>query len=520
MQAKKLSVRLALSFGLLLLLLLLVAGLGVQRAAQIHDALERITEVNNLQARLAVQMRIAVNQVANSTRNILLLTDAADVQAELARLKTSRQHYDEARQQLAATFTGPGTTPQEKALLDKIVQLQSAVRPKVDQVLQLALSQQVPQAIALLLKEVTPPQSEWLATLGELADLEDKLNAEDAALARENYISGRNSALALALLALVVGTVTAVLIIRGVLRQLGGEPDEAATVVRRIASGDLSQPIVLRPGDTDSLLATMQQMQTFLVRVVKDIRSGSESIATGSSQIATGNADLSQRTEEQASNLQQTAASMEEMNATVKTNADTARQASQLSASASAVALQGGEVVGRVTATMGEITEASKRIADIIGVIDGIAFQTNILALNAAVEAARAGEQGRGFAVVASEVRGLAQRSGEAAREIRTLIGSSVERVESGTRLVDDAGRTMQDIVASVQRVADTIGAITASAAEQSQGIGEISQAVSRLDHMTQQNAALVEQSAAAAESLKTQAASLSSAVSRFRVGA
>ena len=517
MQAKKLSVRLALSFGLLLLLLLLVAGLGVQRAAQIHDALERITEVNNLQARLAVQMRIAVNQVANSTRNILLLTDAADVQAELARLKTSRQHYDEARQQLAATFTGPGTTPQEKALLDKIVQLQSAVRPKVDQVLQLALSQQVPQAIALLLKEVTPPQSEWLATLGELADLEDKLNAEDAALARENYISGRNSALALALLALVVGTVTAVLIIRGVLRQLGGEPDEAATVVRRIASGDLSQPIVLRPGDTDSLLATMQQMQTFLVRVVKDIRSGSESIATGSSQIATGNADLSQRTEEQASNLQQTAASMEEMNATVKTNADTARQASQLSASASAVALQGGEVVGRVTATMGEITEASKRIADIIGVIDGIAFQTNILALNAAVEAARAGEQGRGFAVVAGEVRSLASRSAEAAKEIKGLISHSVQTVEAGSQLVGEAGRTMADIVGQVQRVSDLLGEISAATIEQTSGIGQVNDAVTQLDQVTQQNAALVEESAAAADSLRLQADRLVQTVAVFR---
>ena len=356
----------------------------------------------------------------------------------------------------------------------------------------------------VLLKEVTPPQSEWLATLGELADLEDKLNADDAALARENYISGRNSALALALLALVVGTVTAVLIIRGVLRQLGGEPDEAATVVRRIASGDLSQSIVLRPGDTDSLLATMQQMQTFLVRVVKDIRSGSESIVTGSSQIATGNADLSQRTEEQASNLQQTAASMEEMNATVKTNADTARQASQLSASASAVALQGGEVVGRVTATMGEITEASKRIADIIGVIDGIAFQTNILALNAAVEAARAGEQGRGFAVVAGEVRSLAQRSAEAAKEIKSLIGASVDSVESGARLVGEAGRTMADIVGQVQRVSDLLGEISAATIEQTSGIGQVNDAVTQLDQVTQQNAALVEESATASAALVT----------------
>jgi methyl-accepting chemotaxis protein len=248
------------------------------------------------------------------------------------------------------------------------------------------------------------------------------------------------------------------------------------------------------------------------------VRNASESIATGSAQIATGNADLSQRTEEQASNLQQTAASMEQMNATVKNSADTARQASQLATSASSVAEKGGSVVGQVVATMEDITASSKKIADIIGVIDGIAFQTNILALNAAVEAARAGEQGRGFAVVASEVRSLAQRSAGAAKEIKALISASVEKVETGSKLVGDAGSTMTDIVTQVRRVADLMGELSAAAVEQTAGIGQVSTAVGQLDQVTQQNAALVEESAAAADSLKQQAAKLSEVVGVFRL--
>ena len=295
--------------------------------------------------------------------------------------------------------------------------------------------------------------------------------------------------------------------------------DEAVKVAETVASGDLrSQIVVRRRDETGRLMGALQRMNASLLGLVGDVRGASESIATGSSQIANGNADLSQRTEEQASNLQQTAASMEQLTATVKQNADTALVATQLATTASAAAERGGVVVGQVVATMDAITASSRKVVDIIGVIDGIAFQTNILALNAAVEAARAGEQGRGFAVVASEVRSLAQRSGAAAREIKALIGDSVSKVEDGTRLVADAGHTMEDIVHQVKRVNDMIGEIASASSEQSTGIGQIGDAVAQLDQVTQQNAALVEESAAAAESLNQQAAQLSRVVATFKL--
>jgi methyl-accepting chemotaxis protein len=261
-------------------------------------------------------------------------------------------------------------------------------------------------------------------------------------------------------------------------------------------------------------------MQASLRRLVGEVRSSTDSITTASAEIATGNHDLSVRTEQTASNLQQAASSMEQLTGTVKQSADSARQANQMASSAAEVAARGGSVVSQVVTTMNEINASSKKISDIIGVIDGIAFQTNILALNAAVEAARAGEQGRGFAVVASEVRSLAQRSAQAAKEIKGLIGASVDRVEAGSRLVADAGKTMSEIVGSVQRVSDIIGEITAASSEQSDGIGSVNAAVTQLDQMTQQNSALVEESAAAAESLKDQAVRLSQAVGAFRLEA
>ena len=299
-----------------------------------------------------------------------------------------------------------------------------------------------------------------------------------------------------------------------------GPIDQARLLAECIARGDLSSPVNTEGADeTAALLRALETMQTSLHAIVGQVRQSADSIQVASAEVAAGNIDLSQRTEQSASSLQQTASSLEQLTGNVRQSADAASQANQLAASASNVARRGGEVVAQVVSTMDEINGSSKRIADIIGTIDGIAFQTNILALNAAVEAARAGEQGRGFAVVASEVRSLAQRSAEAAREIKGLIGSSVEKVETGARLVQDAGSTMGEIVASVQRVTDIIGEITAAAAEQSSGIGTVNGAVNQLDQMTQQNAALVEQSAAAAESLKDQAQRLAEVVGRFQLG-
>jgi methyl-accepting chemotaxis protein len=313
-------------------------------------------------------------------------------------------------------------------------------------------------------------------------------------------------------------TVMTVMVIRSVTRSLGGEPAYAADIAARIADGNLDLDVRVAAHDRSSLLFMMHRMQQQLSSTITRIRQGTDSIDTGAREIAAGNLDLSSRTEQQAASLEETASSMEQLTSTVKQNADNARQAGQLARSASDIAARGGEVVGQVVQTMQGITESSRKMADIIGVIDGIAFQTNILALNAAVEAARAGEQGRGFAVVASEVRSLAQRSAQAAKEIKGLIDDSVERVGSGSQQVERAGSTMDEVVVAVKRVTDIMGEISSASEEQSNGIGQVNQAIAQMDQVTQQNAALVEQAAAAAGSLEEQARQLKEAVSAFRV--
>jgi methyl-accepting chemotaxis protein len=308
------------------------------------------------------------------------------------------------------------------------------------------------------------------------------------------------------------------LVIRSVERSMGGDPDDAADVAHRIAAGNLAAAVKTKPGDHDSLLFAMKTMQDSLMGLVSRVRQSTESITTASRELAAGNLDLSSRTEQQAASLEETASSMEELTSTVKQNADNARQANQMAITASEVAGKGGAVVSEVVDTMAAINESARKIVDIIGVIDGIAFQTNILALNAAVEAARAGEQGRGFAVVAAEVRTLAQRSAAAAKEIKGLIGDSVDKVNTGSVLVDQAGATMQEVVASVRRVSDLIGEIAAASQEQTSGIEQVNQAIAQMDQVTQQNAALVEEAAAASDSMRKQAGDLADAVSVFKL--
>ena len=360
---------------------------------------------------------------------------------------------------------------------------------------------------------------------------DEVINAVDA-LTKYNFSGGKAAAeqaaavysaamqVTLALLgaALLFGVLFAYGITRKLLSQLGGEPRAAAEIALAVAGGDLTTRIQLKPGDTDSLMAQLDEMQRGLVGTVTSVRRGSESVATASKQIAAGNANLSQRTEEQASSLEETASSMEELTSTVKQNTENAKQANQLAAGASEVAVKGGQVVSQVVQTMSSINDSSKKIADIIGVIDGIAFQTNILALNAAVEAARAGEQGRGFAVVATEVRNLAQRSAAAAKEIKELISDSVTKVDNGTKLVDQAGKTMDEIVQAVKRVTDVMAEIAAASQEQSSGIEQVNQAITQMDEATQQNAALVEEAAAATESMEEQAQHLTQAVAVFQL--
>jgi len=356
-----------------------------------------------------------------------------------------------------------------------------------------------------------------LETIVAGSDAQAKASMDDAAA---TYSMSRLYTLAAALIGVALSIGLGLAIARYLRRQLGGEPKYAVEVVGRIAGGDLTVQVQTRSGDRHSLLHSIGHMEQQLTGVLSRVNTTSSLIATAAQQIAAGNQDLSQRTEEQASSLEETAASMEQLTGTVRQNAENARQANQLSQSASEVAIKGGEVVGQVVDTMASINQASRKIADIIGVIDGIAFQTNILALNAAVEAARAGEQGRGFAVVASEVRSLAQRSASAAKEIKGLIDDSVGKVDAGSQLVGQAGATMQEIVGSIRRVTDIMGEIAAASQEQTSGIEQVNQAITQMDQVTQQNAALVEQAAAAAQSMREQAAALVEAVSAFKLQA
>lgn len=354
-----------------------------------------------------------------------------------------------------------------------------------------------------------------LTDLAKLKEARAKQASDDTTAM---YESSRMLMIMLVLGSSIAGIVLGMLITRFLTRQLGGEPVYAVGVAEHISAGDLTVDIAVKPGDQSSLLFAMKTMRDSLVNIVTQVRSGTDTIATASSQISSGNLDLSSRTEEQASSLEETASSMEELTSTVKQNADNARQANTLAMSASEVAIRGGDVVSQVVSTMDSITESSRKIADIIGVIDGIAFQTNILALNAAVEAARAGDQGRGFAVVASEVRTLAQRSAAAAKEIKLLIDDSVEKVNGGSRQVAEAGVTMDEIVTSVKRVTDIMGEIASASNEQSAGIEQINMAINQMDEVTQQNAALVEEAAAASQSMQDQAASLSRVVGVFKL--
>jgi methyl-accepting chemotaxis protein len=365
---------------------------------------------------------------------------------------------------------------------------------------------------------LTTAQGEYDRLLKQISEVTaTRLAAIDAdvASARASAATAQTTIAVAALIALGAGIGLSLLLASGMLQRMHA----ASAAVARLADGDLTQPVQAQGRDeVGRLVRDVESVRQRLAQAIHAVQQASDSVKVAAGEIASGNADLSARTETQASSLQQTASSMEQLTATVKTNADTARAASQLATAARDVATRGGDVVGQVVATMDEISASSRRIADIIGTIDGIAFQTNILALNAAVEAARAGEQGRGFAVVAGEVRSLAQRSAQAAKEIKSLIGASVEKVDTGAKLVGDAGATMQDIVQQVKRVSDLIAEISAASAEQTSGIGQIGDAVTQLDQATQQNAALVEQSAAAAESLRQQAEQLVAAVSVFRV--
>ena len=502
--------------GVLSALLVAIGALGLFGISTSNDALKSVYEDRTVPA--AQLGSIKALQLANRLAlNIALVSpEPQNIAEQTALVETNVAAIGKTWEAYMAT----SLTPEEQVLAKNFAE---ARRELVQEGLLPAMTalraHDLKEAQRLVVEKIRPLSVPTERGVDALVKLQIDEAQKEYARAVARYATIRMISIAAIGSGLLLAGLLGITLVRSIGRQLGGEPGEAAELARSVAAGDLSVQVRVRQGDATSLMAQLQAMQNSLAKVVGNVRQSSESVATASAQIAQGNNDLSQRTEEQASALEETAASMEQLGATVKQNADNARQANQLALSATTVAVRGGEVVGRVVDTMKGINDSSKKIADIIGVIDGIAFQTNILALNAAVEAARAGEQGRGFAVVASEVRSLAQRSAEAAKEIKGLIGASVEKVEGGSRLVTDAGKTMTEIVSSVQRVSDIIGEITAASAEQSDGIGQINGSVTQLDQMTQQNAALVEESAAAAESLREQAVRLAEVVSTFKLG-
>ncbi len=511
--------KLTAAFGCLAAIVLVVSALAVRALSQGHD--DYASYVGETGARLALANDIldATNARAVAARNLVLVTATADRDAEKAAVTKAHEKVSATVAKLKDTIAKTASaTERERKLFGEIESVESRYGPVALNIVNLALSDKRDEAIGKMNADCRPLLAGLIKAANEYIAYGQATAAEEVKSAESTYAINRNLMLGACALAIALAVGLALTITRGLTRALGAEPAQLNEAAQRVADGDLGPVAGADRAPAGSVMAALGNMQASLAKVVAQVRNASDSIATGSAQIATGNADLSQRTEEQASNLQQTAASMEQMNSTVKNNADTARQATQLATSASAAAQKGGQVVGQVVSTMDDITNSSKKIADIIGVIDGIAFQTNILALNAAVEAARAGEQGRGFAVVASEVRNLAQRSAEAAKEIKSLIGASVERVEAGSKLVGEAGANMDDIVSQVKRVADLIVEISSATIEQTSGIGQVSDAVTQLDQVTQQNAALVEESAAAADSLKQQASRLAEVVSVFKL--
>jgi methyl-accepting chemotaxis protein len=515
----KVGTRLGLGFAWVVLLLVAVTAFGIYNMHQVQGRFNHVIEVKNPESALVKDMMDTVAERSISLRNLMLPAAPEDVDIEAQYIDAQTLKYKMSAQKLQKLFEeSTGTTADEKAALPKIGAHAANAEKLITQAVEFGQRREAYELAQFLKDQYLPVQKAWQVELKSLAVLEDTINREAAATSASAYAQARLLMLIISGIGVVTAILAAIVLTRQLLHKLGGEPDYAVQIAGQIAEGDLAVVINTRAGDHDSLLVAMRTMRDKLAAIVSQVRTGSETITTASSEIARGNLDLSGRTEQQAGALEETASSMEQLNSTVRQNADNAHQANDLAVAASQVAVQGGSIVSQVVDTMQSINASSRKVADIVSVIDGIAFQTNILALNAAVEAARAGEQGRGFAVVASEVRSLAQRSAAAAKEIKVLIGDSVGEVENGSRLVEQAGSTMHDIVSSIKRVTDVMTEITHANREQSSGIEQVNEAIIQIDDMTQQNAALVEQAAAAARSLQEQASGLQQLVSVFRL--
>jgi methyl-accepting chemotaxis protein len=512
----KIGARLGLGFALLLLLQLVIAGIGLYEMANLSERIAFATEVGARKLDQLNNVQSAIGKRAIAARNLALVKEPAAQKGDVDLVTRSQREIDSGLQALGTVMADPASaSAEERQMLEQLRTLEAQYLPIATKVLSLATSDQTDAAVKVLAQECMPLLNQVLAHVSAFQQVLKKSADDSAASAQAAYRRAKWIILSISGASLVGGLLLAFRMTRSITLPLG----QAVTVAQQVASGDLTARIeVADRSESGMLMNALRAMNDELAKVVGQVRAGTDSIAAASGQIATGNRDLSSRTEEQASSLEQTAASMQELTSTVKQNADNARLANQLADSASQVASRGGAVVDQVVEKMASIDASSRKVVEIIGVIDGISFQTNILALNAAVEAARAGEQGRGFAVVASEVRNLAQRSAAAAKEIKTLIGDSVNEVHAGSALVNEAGKTMEEIMGSVRRVTDIMAEITSASQEQSSGIEQVNDAIKQMDRTTQQNAALVEQASAAAQSMNDQAAGLVDAVSMFKL--
>ncbi len=503
--------RLAIGFGVVICLLVLLAGLSYLRIAALNQEVGTMVDQRYPKTVAANSIKADVNDATRSMLNVLIMTDPTQITAELAIIEKSNASATA----VLAELNKSTTDAKGKEILKAIDTVRTRFIPAQKSFIGMINEDKKDDALVKFMFQLRPQSNKYFAELDKFVAYQ---NAEMAKAGQDASATTKRTQLFIMLLAAVaagISLLVAFMATRSITRPL----KQAVLVAQRVADGDLTSEIEVSSRDeTGQMMQALKDMNAGLIKIVAEVRAGTESIADASSEIATGNLDLSSRTEQQANSLGQTSVSMRELTDTVQQNADNARQANQLAAKASEVAVRGGSVVSHVIETMGSITASSKKIVDIIGVIDGIAFQTNILALNAAVEAARAGEQGRGFAVVASEVRNLAQRSAGAAKEIKALIGDSVDKVREGSNLVEQAGVTMEEVVASVRRVTDIMGEITSASLEQSAGIAQVNNSILEMDETTQQNAALVEEAAAAAASMQDQAANLARVVSLFKL--
>jgi len=506
--------RLGAAFGLIILLLIIVSATAVIKISSINSSIEQIVNDRYVKVRLAFDVRDGVNDQIKFLRGIVIDTKNPEQNKKrYLQLDDTIKQTNLAMDKIAAIQSTPTGKQKIKALQDA----SDVFEAGKEELIRLAQAGDVEGATEYVLRKLTTSQNTYLGLATAFADSQDaQLQAEGKKAVADGQ-TAIELTLVFSLIAVLLAMIMGYFLTRSIIRPLG----TAVQVAESVAAGDLTTEIRVTSSDeTGQLMQGLKNMNENLLRIVTEVRSGTQAISSASSQIAAGNLDLSSRTEEQASSLEETASAMEQITATVKQNAENARQANQLAAQASRVAVEGGEVVGQVVSTMEGINVSSRKIVDIISVIDGIAFQTNILALNAAVEAARAGEQGRGFAVVASEVRNLAQRSASAAKEIKVLIDDSVSKVDNGTQLVAKAGATMAEVVSSVKNVTDIVGEISIASHEQSTGIEEINKAITQMDEVTQQNAALVQEASSAAYSLNEQAERLAESISIFKVSA